>query len=257
MRRRSVPLPILTPPIGSRFMYGINSTLCVKLCSLVVNSPSSLSGMYVSVRQANFKYLSFKISNNVMEEIKIDETVKFDVFNPVGEIMMIEVFAADVMGLKKRGRLVGYVPVDLSLLPMGVTVTTTEPVVMTALPKKGSSALSSPSTKTIMHITIALTASDFGLENTDEAVTASYAAQYTTWRNTGLCHQSPPPPSPDVVGTSTSAPAGPFGGKFMPTSRYVVDNGYVLRRPSKLRMAVQSTRKAFSSLRNAASSRSA
>jgi len=234
--------PILTPPAGSRFVYGHNAKLTVTLISAGHLYPAEYAGnaeVFVVVRQANFKYRSRAIQNNVAPEF--NEAFSFDVFNPNGEIMVIEIFEKDRIGRKV---LLGYVPIELTLLPMGVEVTTTERLSYTPFGE----------------ITISLKATDFGLENIDR----DYLAKYTSWR------RILPPVSrnararngeaKDSQGNVITAPdssnliyspanerkletkvAGPYGGKFTPKG-YVVVNGYVKRSPSQINKAFSKTK---------------
>jgi len=235
--------PILTAPVGSRFLYGHNARLSVTLISARNLYPSDHSGnseVFVVVRQANYKYKSRPITST--GEPVFNETFAFDVFNPNGEIMVIEIFEKERLGRKS---LLGYVPIELTLLPINMGVTTTERLSFTPYGE----------------LTISLHATDFGLENTDR----DYLARYTSWRkilppvshNARARNGEAKDSQGNVViptqkdGSALYSPAnerrleskvpGPYGGKFTPKG-YDIVNGYVKRSPSHINKAFSKTK---------------
>jgi len=201
---------MFTAPPNSRFVLAPNANVSITVF-LARNLDESKGNPYVRAVQGDFKYMTSSVRS---DHPVWNETFKFPVLSPVRELMVLELWDDKAFGKN----LLGYVPLDLSLLPRGVEVDTWE-----RLCYSGRGELS-----------IGLTANGFGLET----LPLDYDRHYEEWRKTipSVTKDSPIySKRPNAV--NLDEPPGPYAGKSVPAG-YVVDNGYVKRAPSAMTKAI-------------------
>jgi len=198
---------MFTAPPGSRFVLAPNASLSISIFharNLDTDAPPK-STPYVRVIQGDFKYMSTSAHTNAPVW---NETFKFPILNPIRELLIVELWDDKSFGKT----LLGYFPIDLSLLPRGIEVDTWEKL----------------SGSTSGELSVGLKANGFGLETLPK----DYDKHYEAWRVTI------PAIGKDAVVSKRSNPElsnpreepGPYAGKSVP-SNYVIDNGYVRRAP--------------------------
>ncbi|KAM9960526.1 hypothetical protein ACTFIW_009668 [Dictyostelium discoideum] len=166
--------PIIRPNkiIGNKFIPSEDSIffsepngkgkLKVRLISaqnlMIEDVCTNSSDPYIKLKSSNESFQATKIIDRNLNPIW-DETVFIDIENVNNEILIFDVFDHDLVG---SDDLLGFVGIDLSLLPYGVEIETIENL---SYAKHGT-------------IKIALTAIDFGLTN----LPSSYKKDYSNWR---------------------------------------------------------------------------
>lgn len=201
---------MFTAPPGSRFILAPNANLSVTVFLARNLDIDSKGTSYIRALQGDFKYLT---SSSRSDQPVWNETFKFPILSPVKELMILELWDDKVFGKS----LVGYVPLDLSLLPSGTEVDTWEKLCYSS---RGE-------------LSIGLTANGFGLE----CLPLEYDRHYEDWRKTiPSVTKDSPIYSKRQSAINLDEPPGPYAGKSVP-SGYIVDNGYVKRAPSAVTKA--------------------
>jgi len=202
---------MFTAPPGSRFILAPNANLSVTVFLARNLDIEAKGNAYVRALQGDYKYMT---ASARLDHPVWNETFKFPVLSPVRELMILELWDDKVFGKS----LIGYVPLDLSLLPSGTEVDTWEKL------------CNSPRGE----ISIGLTANGFGLE----CLPQEYDRHYEDWRKTipSVTKESPIYSKRQNT-TNLDEPPGPYAGKSVPAG-YVVDNGYVKRSPSTMTKAL-------------------
>jgi hypothetical protein len=230
------------PPPGSHFAVGPKPSLSVRLISgrsLIAADLNGKSDPYVRVIQSRNQYTSKVIEKTLNPTW--NETFTLAVANPATEMLIVEVYDKDKYG---KDDLLGYVAIDLALLPRGMEVVTWEK--LSSVPHG--------------EINIGLTATDFGLEN----VHPMYVNQYAQWRqtiptvgkNAKFKHDNKHKGKKDKKHGGAKHPkaAGPYNGKSVPHG-YSISNGYVKKLPTEgekaLHQASKVTTKALKGAFNA------
>lgn len=203
---------MFTAPPMSRFVLAPNASLSVTIfhARYLDYDEYTKHSPYVRAVQGDYKYMSTTATtaNPVW-----NETFKFPIISPVQELLILELWDDKFFGKT----LLGYVPIDLSLLPRGVEVDTWEKL----------------SHSNGGEISIGLTAHGFGLET----LPRDYDYHYEQWRTTlpGVSKDAPIAKKGGVAYLDESF--GPYTGKSVP-SGYFVGNGHVKRLPSAMTKAI-------------------
>jgi len=158
--RRSHVDPFVVPD-GCTFSVGECPTVDIRVIDgidLVSEDLNGTSDPYCIVRQSEHKKQKTTIKKETLNPTW-NELIHFGVSDPVTDLMIIEVWDHDSL---ISDDFLGYVPIDLSLLPKGVEVVTSENLSFVAHGK----------------IHIGITARGFGLEN----IPADYISRYVQWR---------------------------------------------------------------------------
>jgi len=201
---------MFTAPPGSRFVLAPNASLSVTIYhARNLDLDDNKCNPYVRAIQGDFKYMSTTAHS---QNPVWNETFKFPILNPVKELLILEVWDDRSFGKS----LIGYFPVDLSLLPRGIEVDTWERL---SHSPRGE-------------LSIGLTANGFGLES----LSIDYDRHYEEWRTTIPSVSKDSPISRRGV-TNLTEPPGPYAGKSVPPG-YVVDNGNVKKAPSVMTKAI-------------------
>lgn len=207
---------MFTAPPGSRFVLAPNSSVSVTVfhARFLDTDGYAKCNPYVRAVQGDFKYMSTTAHTDLPVW---NETFKFPVLSPVKELLILELWDDKTFGKN----LLGYVPIDLSLLPRGVEVDTWEKL----------------SNSTRGEISIGLIANGFGLET----LPVDYDRHYEDWRRT---LDAVSKDSNKRSGENLDEVPGPYIGKKVP-SGYIVDNGYVKRPPSVITKALGKAKAVF------------
>jgi len=202
---------MFTAPPGSRFILAPNANLSVSIFLSRNLDIESKGKAYIRALQGDYKYMTSSVPS---DHTVWNETFKFPVLSPVRELMILEVWDEKVFGKT----LVGFVPLDLSLLPSGTEVDTWEKLCYSP---RGE-------------LSIGLTANGFGLE----CLPLDYDKHYEDWRKAiPSVSKDSPIYSKRHNAVNLDEPPGPYAGKSVPAG-YVVDNGYVKRAPSAMTKAL-------------------
>jgi len=209
---------MFTAPPMSRFVLAPNSSLSVTIfhARFLDTDGYSKFNPYVRAVQGEYKY---KSTTAATDQPVWNETFKVPVLSPVQELLILELWDDKAFGKS----LLGYVPLDLSLLPRGVEVDTWEKL----------------SHSTRGEISIGLMANGFGLET----LPCDYDRHYEEWRKT-LSAVSKDSPIPKKGTVNFDATPGPYTGKSVPAG-YIVDNGHVKRLPSTMTKALGKAKAVF------------
>lgn len=203
---------LFTAPPMSRFVLAPNASLSVTIfhARYLDSDGYTKHNPYVRAVQGDYKYMSTTAAsaNPVW-----NETFKFPIISPIQELLILELWDDKAFGKN----LLGYVPVDLSLLPRGVEVDTWEKL------SHGNGG----------EISIGLTANGFGLET----LPRDYDYLYEQWRTTLPAVAKDAPIAKKAGVASLDEELGPYTGKSVP-SGYIVDNGHVKRLPSAMTKAL-------------------
>jgi len=200
---------MFTAPPGSRFVLAPNASLLVTIYhARHLDLEATKCNPFVRAVQGDFKYMSTTAHT---ENPVWNETFKFPILNPVRELLIIELCDDKAFGKS----LIGYFPVDLSLLPRGIEVDTWEKL------------SHSPNGE----LSIGLTATGFGLES----LPSDYDRHYEEWRTTIPAVSKDSPICKKSI--NVTEPPGPYAGKSVPQG-YVVDNGNVKKVPSVMSKAI-------------------
>jgi len=202
---------MFTAPPGSRFVLAPNASLYVTIFhgrNLDLDGSTKLNP-FVRAIQGDYKYMTTTAHSDTPVW---NETFRFPILNPVKELLILEVLDDKAFGKN----LIGYVPLDLSLLPRGVEVDTWE-----KLSFSGRGELS-----------IGLTANGFGLESLPQ----DYDHHYEEWRGTI------PIVGKDALKKNGTVdlviePPGPYAHKSVPQG-YAIENGNVKKVPSVVSKAI-------------------
>jgi len=212
---------MFTAPPGSRFILAPNANLSVTVFLARNLDIDSKGTSYIRALQGDYKYMT---SSSRSDQPVWNETFKFPILNPVKELMILELWDDKVFGKS----LVGYVPLDLLLLPSGTEVDTWEKLCYSS---RGE-------------LSIGLTANGFGLE----CLPLEYDRHYEDWRKTiPSVTKDSPIYSKRQSAINLDEPPGPYAGKSVP-SGYIVDNGYVKRAPSAVTKAFGKAKGLFSGM---------
>jgi len=204
-----------TAPPMSRFVLAPNASLSVTVfhARYLETDGYTKYNTYVRAVQGDFKY----VSTTAHTDLPVwNETFKFPILSPIKELLILELWDEKAFGKT----FLGYVPIDLSLLPRGVEVDTWEKLSYSA---RGE-------------ISIGLTANDFGLETLPQ----DYDHHYEEWRTTLPAVRKD---SKKGVVNFDEDP-GPYVGKNVPPS-YIVENGHVKRVPSAMTKAIGKAKAVF------------
>jgi len=203
---------MFTAPPGSRFVLAPNSSLSITVFharNLDVEGDAKVNP-FVRAVQGDYKYMT---STAHSSSPVWNETFKFPILNPVRELLIIEVFDEKSFGKT----LLGYFPVDLSLLPRGIEVDTWEKL---SGVNRGE-------------ISIGLKANGFGLE----CLPPDYDRHYEEWRGTIPTVNKDTYISKNPQLSNPMEVPGPYAGKSVPQN-YVIDNGHVKRGPTGMAKAI-------------------
>lgn len=202
---------MFTAPPGSRFVLAPNANVSVSVFLARDLGDETKGSVYVRAVQGDYKYMTTSVR---ADHPTWNETFKFPILNPVRELMVLELWDDKAFGKN----LLGYVPLDLSLLPSSVEVDTWE-----RLCYSGRGELS-----------IGLTANGFGLE----CLPHDYDKHYEDWRKAvPAVGRDSPIYSKRPNAVNLDEPPGPYAGKSVPVG-YVIDNGYVKRTPGVMTKAI-------------------
>jgi len=209
---------MFTAPPMSRFVLAPNASLSVTIfhARFLDTDGNTKYNPFVRAVQGDYKYMS---TTATTDQPVWNETFKFPILNPVKELLILELWDDKAFGKS----LLGYVPIDLSLLPRGVEVDTWEKL----------------SYSTNGEISIGLTANGFGLET----LPRDYDQHYEEWRKTLLAVSKYTNISKKGTITLDEAP-GPYTGKSVPAG-YIVDNGHVKKLPSAMTKALGKAKAVF------------
>jgi hypothetical protein len=207
---------MFTAPPGSRFVLAPNATVSITIfhARSLDSNPNAKFSPYVRAVQGDFKYMTTTAQSDATPVW--NETFNFPVLSPVKELLILEVWDDRTFGKN----LLGFVPIDLSLLPIGTEVDTWE---------KLSCSLADG------ELSIGLCANGFGLET----LPVDYDKHYEDWRKTvpAVSKDAPVPKKSSGATTNPLEVPGPYTGKSVP-SGYIVDNGYVKKIPSSVSKAL-------------------
>jgi len=206
---------LFTAPPMSRFVLAPNASLSLTVfhARYLETDGYTKYNTYVRAVQGDLKYTSTTAHTDLPVW---NETFKFPILSPIKELLILELWDEKSFGKS----LLGYVPIDLSLLPRGVEVDTWEKL----------------SNSTGGEISIGLTANDFGLETLPQ----DYDHHYEEWRKTLTAVRKD---AKKGVVYADEAP-GPYTGKNVPPG-YIVDDGYVKRVPSAMTKAIGKAKAVF------------
>lgn len=203
---------MFTAPPNSRFVLAPNASLSVTVFQArnLELPPGTKVNPYVRASQGEFKYMTTTAHT---DHPVWNETFRFPIVSPVKELVILELWND-----KTFKTLLGYVPIDISLLPRGVEVITWEKL----------------SHSDHGELSIGLKAEGFGLET----LPLDYDTLYEQWRGTipPVSKTDPVPKKGQPPAADIAAP-GPYAGKKVPDG-YVVDQGHVKRVPSAMAKAL-------------------
>ncbi|KAK5574853.1 hypothetical protein RB653_010107 [Dictyostelium firmibasis] len=132
----------------------------ISASNLVSADANGYSDPYIKIKSTSID--SMKVTRVIEKNLNPvwDEEVSLDISSVGRELLIIDVYDHDLVG---NDDLLGFVGIDLSLLPLGIEVLTCENL---SFAKHGT-------------IQIGITALDFGLTN----IPPNYLQAYTQWRN--------------------------------------------------------------------------
>ncbi|KYQ93467.1 hypothetical protein DLAC_06160 [Tieghemostelium lacteum] len=204
----------LKAPLGSSLMVptpGLDYVITVRLLNgrdLMAADISGKSDPYIKLKNSSFD--SIRVTPTIQQNLNPDWNVTTQVsVKSSNELLIFDVYDEDEVG---NDDLLGYVGIDLSLLPMGIEVITTEKL---SYAKHGT-------------IQIGLTAQNFGIINAPP----TYPLDYTHWREQIL------KPIDHNFARSVSkhlpknTPLGPYNTKIC-HPKYRLVNGYLKRKLNK------------------------
>ncbi|GAM28853.1 hypothetical protein SAMD00019534_120290, partial [Acytostelium subglobosum LB1] len=206
----------LAPPPGSRFVSAPLSQLNIRVISaknLVAADINGKSDPYVNIKVPS----STKVHKTKVIQKNLNptwnESFQVEISNSQYDTVVIEVYDKDAVG---SDDLIGYVPIDPSLLPKGVEVTTWER--LSYVPHG--------------EVQLAITAVNFGLEGFPPA----YPAAYVNWKGLEKSKKSDKKKKDAKHGGGGGAhgktkEVGPYNLKAVPHG-YSITNGYVKKNPS-------------------------
>ncbi|KAM9996722.1 hypothetical protein ACTFIZ_001670 [Dictyostelium cf. discoideum] len=198
------------PPGACPFVVNPNGNgkIRIRLISasnLVSADANGYSDPYIKVKSTSID--SIKVTKVIEKNLNPvwNEEVVLDISSVGRELFIFDVYDSDKVG---NDDLLGFVGVDLSLLPLGLEVLTCENL---SFAKHGV-------------LQIGITALDFGLTN----IPPNYLHAYTEWRNTLPGHQRKEFKKLKKHKDS----CGPYANKVVHED-YKVTNGYLKRKKSK------------------------
>jgi hypothetical protein len=216
-----VPTTLTAPP-GSRFVSDPKPVLKINLISARNLEAADLNGKsdpFVRFHQSHYSTTSRTIDKTLNPTW--NDTFTLNLTNPQHEILVVEVYDKDPLS----SDLLGFVGIDISLLPKGKEVVTWEKLTHC---KHGD-------------IQLGLTATNFGLEN----YPPHYPDQYVAFRNA----QAPKPKDKhkkkdkSKAKTKTNKGLGPFNGKHAPNG-YAIKDGHLKKKKTETQKAASTAAKA-------------